>query len=77
MEDLKISKSTSVKCFTELNTKKIITFLSGKDKQRNTDIKEFIFDRKQFKLYTPNQHNIIDLTIFYKNYFTFSKKVIV
>lgn len=74
IEDLGISKSTSVKCIRELSDKKLILFLSGKNKQMNTDIKEFIFGQKQYKLYTPNQHNIIDLTIFYDTYFKLIKK---
>ena len=74
IEDLGISKSTSVKCINELSEKKLIIFLSGKEKQRNTDIKEFIFGQKQYKLYTPNQHNIIDMSIFYQTYFNLIKK---
>ena len=74
VEDLKLSKPTIVKSIKELNTKEIVKLHSGTNKEMNTEIKEFIFEREQFKLYTPNQHNIIDLTIFFKNFFKQSKE---
>lgn len=74
VKDLKISKPTIVKSIKELNNKEIIKLHSGTNKEENTKIKEFIFEREQFKLYTPNQHNIIDLTIFFKNFLNQSKE---
>lgn len=74
VKDLKISKPTIVKSIKELNSKEIIKLHSGTNKEENTKIKEFIFEREQFKLYTPNQHNIIDLTIFFKNFLNQSKE---
>lgn len=74
VEDLQLSKPTIVKSIKELNTKEIVKLYSGTNKELNTKIKEFIFERDQYKLYTPNQHNIIDLTIFFKNFFKQSKE---
>lgn len=74
VKDLTLSKPTIVKSIKELNSKEIIKLHSGTNKEENTKIKEFIFEREQFKLYTPNQHNIIDLTIFFKNFLNQSKE---
>lgn len=74
VKDLKLSKPTIVKSVKELNSKEIVKLYSGTNKELNTKIKEFIFEREQFKLYTPNQHNIIDLTIFFKNFLNESKE---
>lgn len=74
VKDLGLSKPTLIKCFKELETKNLITFYSGTNKKLNTEIKEFIFEKEQFKLYTPNQQNIVELTTFYKTYFEQSKK---
>lgn len=67
--ELKISRTTAVKSFKELHAKKLIHLYSGKNKKRNTLIKQYIFDQEQFKLYTPYQNNIINLMKFYKSFF--------
>ena len=74
VKDLGLSKPTIVSCMKELDTKKIIKLYSGTNKSKNTQIKEFIFEREQFKLYTPNQHNIVDLSIFFRTFFIKVKK---
>jgi DNA-binding MarR family transcriptional regulator len=73
VKDLGISKPTAVKSLKELNDKKIISVYSGKNKKRNTKVKEYFYDRKQFQLKTPYQHNIINLTIFYKTFFIYQE----
>lgn len=74
VKELGLSKPTIVKCLKELNSKNIIKLHSGTNKEHNTKIKAFIFEREQFKLYTPNQHNICELTTFFKTYFEQSKE---
>ena len=73
VRELGISKPTAVKSLKELNDKKIISVYSGKNKKRNTKVKEYFYDRKQFQLKTPYQHNIINLTIFYKTFFIYQE----
>lgn len=67
--ELGLSKTTLVNCMKELHSKNIIHFYSGTEKKLNTEIKEYIFKKEQFKLYTPNQQNIVDLTTFFKTFF--------
>jgi hypothetical protein len=71
---LGISKPTAVKSLKELNDKKIISVYSGKNKKRNTKVKEYFYNQKQFQLKTPYQHNIINLTTFYKTFFIYQEK---
>ena len=73
-QDLKISRTTAIKSFKELQEKKLIFLYSGKNKKRNTLIKKYIFDKEQFKLYTPYQNNIVNLTNFYKSFFIYQEK---
>lgn len=69
VKELKLSKPTINKCIKELEENQLIRLHSGKNKVYNTKLKEFIFERTQYKLYTPNQHNIINLTVFFKTFF--------
>ena len=73
VENLGISKPTVVKSLKELNDKKIISVYSGKNKKRNMKFKEYFYQRKQYKVKTPYQDNIINLTIFYKDFFIYQE----
>jgi len=68
-KELNISRTTVIKSFKDLHSQKLIYLFSGKNKKRNTLIKEYIFDQEQFKLYTPYQNNIVSLTNFFKSFF--------
>lgn len=74
IKELKLSKSTFVRCLKELNEKKLLTLLSGTNIKKNNKIKEFIFGRKQFSLNTKYEYNIVDMTVFFKRFFRDSGK---
>ena len=73
-QDLNISINTAIKSFKALQANKLLFLYSGKNKKRNTLIKEYIYKQEQFKLYTPYQNNIINLTSFYKSFFIYQDK---
>jgi DNA-binding MarR family transcriptional regulator len=75
VKELGLSKPTINKSIKELEKNQLIKLHSGKNKVYNTKLKEFIFGREQYKLYTPNQHNIINLTIFFKTFFENNKEL--
>ncbi len=73
-KDLNISINTTIKSVKELQKNKLLFLYSGKNKKRNTLIKQYIFNQEQFKLYTPYQNNIVNLTSFYKSFFIYNEK---
>lgn len=68
-----INKSTAMRSLKELDKKGFLKLLSGKNRVENTLIKEFIFGQKQHTYDNQNQTNIIDMTLFFENFFKGTK----
>ncbi len=60
-----IKKPTAISSLKDLNEKNYIKLHSGQKRVHNNEIKEFLFQQKQFYDPRNNQQNIIEMTPFF------------